>query len=217
MDPQMLRERISQWENMTDADPDNAMGWFSLGGAYKDAEEDEQAARALRKAIELDPGLSRAYQLLGQVLIKADAKDQAAEILTRGYTTAAERGDVMPQRAMGSLLETLGQPIPEVQSKTPAAPPPGTSGDAIVDRRTGQPGTRLDTPPLRGPTGKFIFDHYSSETWYEWIGMGTKVINELRLDFSKIEHQELYDANMLEWLGFTEAEAIEYAEQSEDV
>ena len=215
MDQQMLRQRIAQWENMAEADPDNAMGWFSLGGAYKDAEQPEEAARALRKALELDPGLSRGYQLLGQVLIKAGEEDQAADVLTRGYTTAAERGDVMPQRAMGSLLENLGRAVPEVETKS-AAPLAEASGDSIVDRRTGQPGTRLAKPPLRGPIGRFIIDHYSVQTWNEWIAMGTKVINELRLDFSNMDHQKMYDTNMLEWLGFTEEEANEYAAQAED-
>lgn len=215
MNDQQLNERIEQWEHMTREDPDNAMGWFSLGGAYKDAERHEEAARCLRKAIELDAGLSRAYQLLGQLLIKMDANDQAAEVLTTGYTVAAERGDAMPQRAIGSLLEKIGQPVPEVAAaaKAPAQP---ASGDQIVDRRTGRPGTRMAEPPMRGPVGQFIQDHFCAETWQEWLGMGTKVINELRLDFSNLDHQKAYDLHMMEWLGFTQDEVDGHAAQAAD-
>ena len=31
----------------------------------------------------------------------------------------------------------------------------------IVDRKTGQPGNRLPDPPMRGPIGKFIYDHFT--------------------------------------------------------
>ncbi len=203
-------DRIAQWEKMTQEAPDG-MAWFSLGNAYKEADRLEDAAAALHKAVEMDPGLSRAYQVLGQALIALDKADEAGEILARGYSVAAERGDVMPQKAMGSLLEKLGKPVPQTQTATSQVE---LGGDQIIDRRTGRPGTRLPDPPMRGPLGKFIFDHYSQETWREWIGMGTKVINELRLDFSNAEHQKVYEQHMMEWLGVSEEEAAAYAEQS---
>jgi Fe-S cluster biosynthesis and repair protein YggX len=34
--------------------------------------------------------------------------------------------------------------------------------------------------------------------------MGTKVINELRLDFSNQEHQVVYEQHMMEWLGISD-------------
>ena len=209
-----MNARIAQWENMTKADPENSMGWLSLGSAYKDAERQEDAANALRRAIEIDEGLSRAYQLLGQVLIKLNRNDEATEVLTKGYTKAAERGDVMPQRAMGSLLEKLGKPVPQVMTTQPDQPVVDDE-NMILDRRSGRPGHRLPDPPMRGPLGKFIYDHFSQETWREWIGMGTKVINELRLDFSNVQHQKAYEQQMLEWLGVTQKEIDAYAKEVE--
>jgi tetratricopeptide (TPR) repeat protein len=202
--------RIAQWEKMAQDDPDNSMGWFSLGNAYKDADRFEDAAGALRKAIEIDPSLSRAYQVLAQVLLKLERHEEAAEKLTEGYRVAAERGDVMPQRAMGSLMNKLGIPVPEVQSKVEERPE-DLDAEQVLDRRSGQPGPRLPDPPMRGPLGKFIYDHYSAPTFREWIGMGTKVINELRLDLSNPQHQDIYEQHMLEWLGFTREEAEQYA------
>ncbi len=208
-----IQARISQWENMTQADPTNDMAWFSLGNAYKDAGRLADADRALAKALQLNPGMSRAYQLRGQVLIALNRNEEAGKLLAEGYLKAAERGDVMPQKAMGSLLEKLGQPVPGVQ--TPAATAAGlASGDTIVDRRTGQPGTRLPDPPMRGPLGRFIYDHFSQETWREWIRQGTKVINELRLDFSNDEHQKVYERHMMEWLGISPEEVEDEARQS---
>ena len=195
---------------MTQADPTNEMGWFSLGSAYKDAGRPDEAAAALRKTLELNEGMSRGYQLLGQVLILLGQKDEATKVLTKGYVVAAGRGDVMPQRAMGSLLEKIGQPVPEVKTADAAAAAP-IGENAIVCRRSGQAGTRMSDQPMRGPMGKFIMDHYSLETWREWIKTGTKVINELRLDFSNAEHQRMYDLHMIQWLGVTEDEVDEYA------
>jgi Fe-S cluster biosynthesis and repair protein YggX len=185
------------------------MSYFSLGNAYKDAERYEDAARALRKAIESDPALSRAYQLLGQSLIKAGADAEAASVLTTGYEVAAAHGDVMPMKAMGALLEKLGQPVPEVEEHHPELEQAGEG--QIVCRRTGQAGPRLAEPPFTGPLGTFIADHFSQDTWRDWISQGTKVINELHLDLSLLSHQQLYDQHMMEWLGFTREEAEEHA------
>jgi Fe-S cluster biosynthesis and repair protein YggX len=70
---------------------------------------------------------------------------------------------------------------------------------------------------MRGPLGKFIYDHFGQITWNQWIGQGTKVINELRLDFSNLAHQDLYEQHMLEWLQVTREEAEEYAKAQEDM
>ena len=212
MDTELLNRRIAQWEKMTGDDPDNAMGWFSLGSAYKEAGREQEAARALRKAIELDANLSRAYQLLAQVLIACGADGPALEVLQKGYPVAAQRGDTMPLRAMESLFKKLGQEPPKIETP-PDAPAAEFGGETVLDRRTGQPGPRLPQPPMRGPLGQYIQDHYSATTWKQWIGQGTKVINELRLDFSRLDHQDTYDLHMMEWLGFTREEAEEYARQ----
>jgi len=206
-----IEDRIAQWEKMTQADPENDMGWFSLGTAYRDANRPVDADKALARAIELNPRSSRAYQLRAQVLIQLLRQSDAADLLTKGYVVAAEQGDVMPQRAMGSLLEKLGRPLPQVATETK---PVELGPNTIRDRKTGQPGNRLPDPPLRGPLGKFIYDHYSAETWREWIKMGTKVINELRLDFSNDRSAQLYDDHMMEWLGFTREDVNEYAKQT---
>lgn len=207
-------ERIAQWEQMAREAPDD-MAYFSLANAYKDADRPEDAQGAFAKAIEMNPGMSRAYQLRGQILIQLGKEAEAGPILTEGYKVAAERGDVMPQKAIGSLLEKIGQPIPQVQDAAERKKEVEATGDTVLDRRTGKPQTRLPDPPMRGPVGRFIYDHFGQDTWREWIGQGTKVINELRLDFSNDQSQDIYDQYMLEWLQVTREEIDEYAKQAE--
>ena len=96
--------------------------------------------------------------------------------------------------------------------------PPGVdvaASGTFICRRTGRPGNKLPGPPFRGPIGQWIHENISAETWRDWIGQGTKVINELRLDFSNDKHQEVYDQYMLEWLQISREEIDEYAKQVE--
>ncbi|WP_428389322.1 Fe(2+)-trafficking protein [Mucisphaera sp.] len=204
-----LDERIAQWERMAAEAPDD-MAFLSLGNAYKEAERWADAAGAFQKAIDLNSGMSRAYQQLGHVQIKLDQKDEAKTTLTKGYKISAERGDVMPQRAMGSLLEQIGAEIPDVKDAGAKKAEVEASGKMVLDRRTGQGQPRLADPPMRGPIGRFIYDHFGQVTWNEWIGQGTKVINELRLDFGNVAHQDLYEQHMLEWLQVSREEIEAY-------
>ncbi len=74
-------------------------------------------------------------------------------------------------------------------------------------------GTRLPGPPMRGPVGRWIHEHISAETWQEWIGQGTKIINELRRDFSRDEDQDALDMHMCELLGIDAALRAELMEK----
>ncbi|MEM1108482.1 MAG: Fe(2+)-trafficking protein [Planctomycetota bacterium] len=209
-----IEERIAQWEKMAAEAPDD-MAYFSLGNSYKEAERWDDAAKAYGQAIGLNQGMSRAYQFLGESLIKAGRGEDAKPMLIKGYKTAAERGDLMPQRSLGEMLKRLGEELPEVEDyAAKKAAVEGDGGNMVLDRRAGQPQPRLADPPMRGPLGQFIYDHFGQITWNQWIGQGTKVINELRLDFSNVAHQDLYEQHMLEWLQVTREEVEEYAQQN---
>lgn len=194
-----LAQRIAQFENMVQADPENDMAHFSLGSAYAQAERHADAAESFRRCIALNPSMSKAYQLGGDALIKAGQIDAAADLLTRGYVAAASRGDLLPKNAMASLLRQIGKPVPEVAAKAGAAPAEGAG--SFVCKRTGKPGNKMARPPFKGPIGQWIFENISKETFDQWIGQGTKVINELRLDLSRDEDNETYDRHMREYLG----------------
>ena len=193
-----INQRIAQFENMVPAAPDNDMAHYSLGNAYAQAERWDDAAASYLRCIDKNPAMSKAYQLAGDALAKAGERERAVEVLTRGFTAAGERGDRMPQKAMGELLTKLGAPVPQVASKGPEA----AAGEGqIVDRVTGRVGARMARPPFRGPVGVWIHEHITKDTFDAWIAQGTKVINELRLDLSRDEDAALYDKHMREFLG----------------
>lgn len=193
-------DRIAQFEKMAREDPTNEMAHFSLGNAYLQAGRAAEAAKSFENAIAVNPVMSKAYQLAGESMIKAGWADKAVAILNKGYEVAASRGDRMPQQAIAELLRSVGREPPQVATEGSAVDQLKASGTFIC-RRTGRPGTQLPSPPFRGPLGAWIHQNISAETWRTWIGQGTKVINELRLDLSRDQDQETYDLHMREFLG----------------
>jgi len=197
----MSTDRIAQFEKMASADPTNEMAHFSLGKAYLDAGRHAEAARSLERCIELSPDMSKAFQLCGQAMLGAGWADKAVEVLNRGYETAARKGDLMPRNAIAELLRGVGREPPKLAREVDEAAERLRASGAFICQRTGRPGNRMPRPPFKGPIGQWIYDHISAETWRDWIGQGTKVINELRLDFSNDRDQAIYDQHMREYLG----------------
>jgi tetratricopeptide (TPR) repeat protein len=194
--------RIEQFRKMAEADPTNELGHFSLGRALYDAGQFAEAVASFQRALELNPNLSKVYQLLATCLLKLNRNDDAVGTLTRGVQVADQRGDHLPKNEMIRMLQDLGAPIPEIRKSEKTVE---LSEDQIVDARTGQIGTKMKHPPFNNPMGRFIQQHISAESWREWIGMGTKVINELRLPLSDPQAQKIFDQHMLEFLNLTEA------------
>ena len=194
-------DRIAQFEKMASADPTNVLAHFSLGKAYLDSGRHAEAARSFERCVELAPDMSKAFQLAGQAMIGAGWADRAVDILTRGYETAARKGDMMPRNAMADLLRSIGREPPKLAAEVDAAAERLKASGTFICQRTGRPGSKLTAPPFRGPVGAWIFENISAETWKQWIGQGTKVINELRLDFSRDKDQETYEQHMREYLG----------------
>ena len=54
--------------------------------------------------------------------------------------------------------------------------------------------------PFKGPLGEKILATVCQSCWKEWVGMGTKVINELRLPLSDPQAQKVFDQHMMEFL-----------------
>ncbi|TVQ59359.1 MAG: hypothetical protein EA379_10945 [Phycisphaerales bacterium] len=202
-----IHERIARFEKMASDDADNDMAHFSLAGAYAQAGRHDDAAASYLRCIELNEDMSKAYQLAGAALVEAGRTDDAKTTLRRGYLVASAKGDLMPRNAIAELLGQLGEEPPEIDAETKAKAEAARKAAAggFMCKRTGRPGTQLPEPPMRGPVGKWIHENISAETWRAWIGQGTKVINELRLDFSREQDQETYDRHMREYLGIDEA------------
>ena len=203
-DDARLAQRIAQFENMAAADPDNDMAHFSLGSAYLKAGRAAEAAARFERVIELNADMSKAYQLAGECLIKAGWSERAVEVLNTGYVIAARRGEELPKQAIAELLEGIGRPIPELAAEVTEEAAQRASSGTFTCSRTGRDGTQLESAPFKGPVGEWIQANIAAETWREWIGQGTKVINELRLDLSRDEDSATYDKHMYEFLGVPE-------------
>lgn len=189
--------RIEHFKKMAADDPNNELGHFALGRAYFDAGMYDEAITALEKAISLNPGLSRAYQQVGAALVRCGKTDAAIARLTQGVAIAHERGDMMPKGEMIALLKELGAPVPEVARKEPERP---VGSGEVFCSRCGKVGPKLARPPFRNAQGEEIQQKVCEPCWREWIAMGTKVINELRLPLNEPEAQRIFDQHMYEFL-----------------
>ncbi|MEE9295362.1 MAG: Fe(2+)-trafficking protein [Phycisphaerae bacterium] len=195
-------ERISQFKTMTEADPDNEMGHFSLGKAYYDAGRFAEAEPSLRRVLELNQTHSKTYQLLGHALLELGQRDEAITTLKHGYKIASERGDVMPRDGIAQLLSEAGETLPQVAApaEAPAASTPQGDIAGFQCSRCGRPNGKLPQRPFKGELGEKIWAGVCGECWREWIGMGTKVINELGLQLADPKAQAIYDEHMIEFL-----------------
>ncbi len=179
-----LQEKIERFENMATADPSNDMAHFSLGSAYFDAHRFADAALSFEACVTLNPEMTRAMELGGSALVQLGKMDEAKELLTRGYEQAATRGEMRVKDGIAAVMKAAGLELPEVES--------------VAVAQTGKP---LEEAPLPGALGKWILENVDLDQWNVWIGQGTKVINELRLDFSREEDQKVYEEYMAEFLG----------------
>jgi len=212
-----LNTRIAQFEKMAADDPNNELGHFSLGRAYLEAQRFEEAAAALKRALDVNPQLSKAYDLLGEALERAGQADLAIEVLTRGVTVADERGDIKARDAMIDRLRAAGADVPPLRAAAAArgggaggtaagaaggmaGPAGGQTVEGFQCSRCGRPSGKHEKPPFKGAVGQKIMDHVCVSCFREWVMMGTKVINELGLVMANPRDQATYDSYMFEFL-----------------
>jgi tetratricopeptide (TPR) repeat protein len=204
------QERIAQFRKMATDDPENELGHFSLGKALMDAGEFAEARTAFERTVALNREFSKAYQLLGACLIKLGQTDEAVRVLREGYAVADRRGDNMPRDEMAALLKQLGQEPPA--STRDAAGPAGAAGFRCQRPgcRAGAYARQLPGPPMNDALGRQVYERICADCWREWLEMGIKVINELRLDFSDqnpnpmyqgMTASQVYDHYMKDFLG----------------
>ena len=189
--------RVEQFRQMADADPNNALAHFSLGKALLDAQQYADAAKSLQRAIALDPNIGKLYQLLAEAQLKTGHRDYAIETLSNGVRVAHGRGDLLPKNEMIKMLRELGAPVPEFDVPRPDRP---VGEGEVLCSRCARINRRLPAPPFRTTQGQLIYEKVCADCWREWIGMGTKVINELRLPLSDPQAQRVFDQHMYEFL-----------------
>jgi Fe-S cluster biosynthesis and repair protein YggX len=193
-----INERIERFKKMAEADPQNELGHFSLARALMDGGQYGSAIESLKRVIAIDASRSKAYQMLGECLMKEGQKGEAVATLTQGVKIADGRGEMLPRNEMVEMLKGLGAAVPEM--KAAAAPAQAAGEGQVLCRRCGKLAPKLPGPPMRNDFGRLVFENTCTTCWREAIGMGTKVINELRLDLSDPRAQKAWDQNIREFL-----------------
>lgn len=192
------QERIERFKYMTEADPTNELGFYSLAKAYLDAGEAAEAIRPLQRVLTLNQNFSKAYAMLGYAQRLSGDKDGAIATLTQGYRIAHDRGDLMPRNDMAAMLKELGAPVPEIKIEELKAE--DSAAGKIKCSRCGRVAAKMPEQPFGGDLGAKIWNAVCGPCFKEWIGQGTKVINELRLNLTEKPAQDIYDQHMKEFL-----------------
>jgi Fe-S cluster biosynthesis and repair protein YggX len=204
-------ERIAQFRKMATECPDDELANYRLGSLLMEEKQHDEAIVYFRKTLELSPFFSKVYQLLAQCQIATGQQATAIETLKAGFTVADERGDNMPRDEMSRMLVQLGQEAPAKRSASPA-PVGGEDGGFHCQRPTCMLGNRarpLTAPPFKDELGRKIQETICADCWGSWLkDYSIKVINELRLDLSREDHQTQYDRYMLEFLGLEEPTTV---------
>jgi Fe-S cluster biosynthesis and repair protein YggX len=200
-EPASLDQRIQVFRNMVAADPENELANFSLGKLLFEKGDLAGAEPALRKALSLNPRISAAIQVLGELLARTGRREEAIEVLSRGVETAHQKGEYQPRNRMQEILRSLGVEPPDPEARARAAPAAESTGGWSC-RRCGLDNPRLERPPFKSPVGQQIFDSICVSCWDEWKKqMSVKVINEYRLNLATEQGAKIYDQHLREFLG----------------
>lgn len=102
-----VEEQIQKFKKIIDLDPNDVLGYFSLGRVYAEAGRWEEASAAFSKALEVDGEHSSSYLGLGQALQEQGEFDQAARVFEKGIPVAERRGDMIPFKKMSARLNEI--------------------------------------------------------------------------------------------------------------
>ena len=206
MTPDRTAEQIARYRNMVQGDPEDDLAHFRLGQVLMDDGQYAEAVKAVRADPRTEPRASRGSSSFSATAsIKAGQKDKAVEVLTKGWTTADERGDRLPMEAMGKLLTSARVRHPRTgRAKGRGRWLPGTGF------KCQRPGCMEGKRPANSRPRPFPTRSASASTpisargcWTLWYkDLSIKVINELRLDLSSDFGQAEYDKHMRDFMGF---------------
>lgn len=96
------------WQRYVALDPGNFEAHVKLGGALLLSGHPDQAAEALKSALELRPEDARAYQILGEIYARADQAEQA--VLHYRKALGLEPSNLRLRLALGEVLQRARRP-----------------------------------------------------------------------------------------------------------
>ena len=170
---------------MTEADPTNELGFFSLGRAYIDGDQPKEAIPALQQRPRPQPQLLQGLFASGSLAQKASGDQPGAR---RNPSPAATKSRMIaatscPATTLAAMLQGNGlAPVPGNQRPNRPTPEDTASGKirVLALRPYRARALKMPAPPFSSANSASGFTTPSAASCFrEWIGQGTKVINEL--------------------------------------
>ena len=96
-------------ERLLAAGKDSALLRFGLGNEHFKRDDAVTAATHFRRAVELDPGYSAAWKMLGKALASAGRRDEALTAWHEGIAAAQRKGDKQAIREMEVFARRLAK------------------------------------------------------------------------------------------------------------
>jgi len=98
---------IAALERLLDAGKDGALLRCGLGSEYFKAGDAAAAVIHLSRCVEIDPGYSAAWKLLGKALAAMQRNDEALAAWREGIAAAQRKGDKQAMREMQVFVRRL--------------------------------------------------------------------------------------------------------------
>jgi tetratricopeptide (TPR) repeat protein len=103
----MASTRLDILKNMVEQNPNDSFLRYGLAMEYKNAGDLEQAARAFRDLMAVNPDYSAAYFHGGQALEKLGKLEEAREMYRQGLEVTTRKGDLHTRSEIQAALDML--------------------------------------------------------------------------------------------------------------
>ena len=107
----MSAAQIAAFEKMLAAGKDSALLRLGLGNAYLATGDATRGAEHLHHAVELDPGYSAAWKMLGRALAESDRPQEALDAYRQGIAAAEKKGDKQAMKEMQVFARRLAKQL----------------------------------------------------------------------------------------------------------
>ena len=104
-----IEKKIEQYKKVIEYDPNDVLGYFTLGSVYLQGKHFEEASQTLEKAVQVGPEHSPSYVVLGEALEALGRKEEALKVYQKGIPVADQKGDIIPLRKMEARVRKLTQ------------------------------------------------------------------------------------------------------------
>lgn len=102
-----MQDRIGAFRELVGKSPQDATLRFGLGNELFRHERYGEAAEEFRAAIEVKPGYSAAFRMLGRSLLKLGQVEEARQVFERGLVAASDQGDLQTKKEIESFLQRM--------------------------------------------------------------------------------------------------------------